>query len=199
MAKPMRAFGVLPETSAIDAGLKPEMVPLSRRSSSSCKGVCAKPISTMTRAMPKLERSSMILRPYLSASLPHSGWNRNEVMKFAAKISPAHNPSASPCTPRSLARYKVRNGVIMVIPALTRNWPNQSTMRLTFHVSQFFKVLSLPFKEFKVKSSRKKTFYQYIIDLERADATLVIVMSWDCHSLTGSAVVPNFQKEHNKG
>ncbi|MNI76474.1 hypothetical protein D3C73_1327060 [compost metagenome] len=84
-------------------------------------------MSVMTIAMPKPERSSMILRPYLSDREPQSGWNRKDVIKLAEKIIPAQTPTASPVTPRSCARYKDRNGVIIVMPALTRNCPNQST------------------------------------------------------------------------
>ncbi|MNC38629.1 hypothetical protein D3C75_872480 [compost metagenome] len=161
MEKPIRSLGVVPDTSAMEAGLKPEIVPFKRRSRSSCKGDCAKPINTMTIAIPKLERSNMILRPYLSASLPHNGWNMKEVKKFAVKISPAQIPiSCSPWTPRSFARYKVRKGVIIVIPAFTKNCPNQSTKRLTFQVSHFFIVLSHPFKEFqRIYDSRKKCHF----------------------------------------
>lgn len=134
IAKPIRSFGVVLDTSEIEAGLKPEIVPFSSRSSSSSQGVRANPISVMTIAMPKPERSSMIFRPYRSASLPQSGWKIKDVMKLAAKIKPAHKPiSCSPRTPRSFARYRDRNGVIMVIPELTRNWPIQSTIKLTFH------------------------------------------------------------------
>jgi hypothetical protein len=68
-------------------------------------------------------------------------------------------------------------------------------MRLTFHVSQFFKVLSLPFRGFKDEIVHEKlTLYQYIIIFRPCSATLVIVMSWDCHSLKGLAVVTRRQK-----
>ncbi|GAE07902.1 hypothetical protein JCM10914_4150 [Paenibacillus sp. JCM 10914] len=71
------------------------------------------------------------------------GWKINEVTKFAANISPAHIPiSRVPVTFRSCARYNVRNGVIMVMPAFTKNCPNQSTMRLIF---QRFNVLVTSF------------------------------------------------------
>ncbi|MNG20421.1 hypothetical protein D3C84_1046720 [compost metagenome] len=73
IAKPIRFLGVVVDTSETDAGLNPDIVPFTIRSSSNCQGPVANPMSTMTAAMPNPERSSIGLRPIRSESLPQNG------------------------------------------------------------------------------------------------------------------------------
>ena len=63
MAKPILSRGVVAEIRETAAGLKPEITPLSIRKTSKCQGSVANPISTITIAIPKPERSSIIFRP----------------------------------------------------------------------------------------------------------------------------------------
>src|SRR5690606_16725211 len=119
--------GVLVPTSAMDMGINPVKAPLRSRSTATCHGAVARLVRKYRRLRAKPARTAIGLRPYLSASLPHTGTMKMAVTKWALRAMPAHvlRPSSTPIS----ARNRGRNGITCVQLAETRKTATQITYR----------------------------------------------------------------------
>ena len=89
-AQPLLWRGIWVAIRALALGIKPPSRPSSARSSRNCQIFCAIPISIITMAIPRAERSSMIFLPLRSASPPQNGEAMAEKRKVMLKTSPDH-------------------------------------------------------------------------------------------------------------
>lgn len=101
----------------------------------SCQTLVAKACSRMAIAIPSEARSSISLRPFRSARLPHIGDTMAETRNVTLNVSPDHMERASCEVTPSCDTYSGRKGKIWLMASPVKKHPNQTEMRLTFQDS----------------------------------------------------------------
>ena len=76
-------------------GIYPDVSPITARRKNSCQTLVAKAWSRIAIAIPREARSSISLRPFRSARLPHIGDTMAETRNVTLNVSPDHMDSAS--------------------------------------------------------------------------------------------------------